>query len=80
MNKTDLGRDAGRLSKLIFKMMGKDPNIGAETSIYLASSPDIKNISGEYFVKKKIKKSSKESYNMEAAKKLWDISKKYVKL
>ena len=80
MNKTDLGRDAGVLSKLIFKMMGKDPKIGAETSIYLASSPDVKNISGEYFVKKKIKKSSKESYDMEAAKKLWDISKKYVKL
>jgi len=77
MNKTDLGRDAGGLSKLIFKMMGKDPKTGAETLIYLASSPDIKNISGEYFVKKKIKKSSKESYNMEAAKKLWNISKKY---
>lgn len=80
MNKTDLGRDAGGLSKLIFKMMGKDPKIGAETLIYLASSPEIKNISGEYFVKKKIKKSSKESYNMQAAKKLWNISKKYVKL
>jgi len=42
MNKTDLGRDASGFSKMIFKMMGKDPKIGAETSIYLSSSSDVK--------------------------------------
>ena len=65
---------------MIFKMMGKDPRVGAETSIYLASSSDVKNITGEYFAKKEIKKSSKESYDMELAKKLWDVSEKYLKL
>jgi len=80
MNKTNLGRDAGGFSKMIFKMMGNDPKIGAETSIYLASSSDVMNISGEYFSKKKIKKSSKESYNMILAKKLWEVSKDYCKL
>jgi len=80
MNKTDLGRDAGGFSKMIFKMMGKDPQRGAETSIYLASSSDVENITGEYFAKKEIKKSSKESYDMDLAKKLWDVSKKYLKL
>ncbi len=80
MNKTNLGRDASGFSQMIFKLMGKDPKIGAETSIYLASSPDVENITGEYFTKKKIKKSSKASYNMDLAKKLWNLSKKYVKL
>jgi len=80
MNKTDLGRDAGGFSKMIFKMMGKNPSIGSETSIYLASSPDVENITGEYWVKKEIKKSSKESYNMDLAEKLWDVGKKYLKL
>jgi len=79
MNKTDLGRDAGGFSKMIFKMMGKDPQRGAETSIYLASSPEIENITGEYFAKKEIKKSSKESYDMDLAEKLWDVSEKYLK-
>jgi NAD(P)-dependent dehydrogenase (short-subunit alcohol dehydrogenase family) len=79
MNKTDLGRDAGGFSRMIFKMMGKDPKIGAETSIYLASSPDVENITGKYFAKKEIKKSSKESYDMDLAKKLWDVSEKYLK-
>ena len=79
MNKTDLGRDAGGFSQMIFKLMGKDPEIGAETSIFLASSPDVENITGEYFAKKKIKRSSKESYDMDLAKKLWDVSENYLK-
>ena len=80
MSKSDLGRDAGGFSRMIFKMMGKDPKIGAETSIYLASSPDLEKITGEYFAKKEIKKSSKNSYDMDLAKKLWDVSKQYLKL
>jgi NAD(P)-dependent dehydrogenase (short-subunit alcohol dehydrogenase family) len=80
MNKTNLGRDAGSFSRVIFKILGKNPEKGAETSIYLASSPEVKNISGEYFEKKKIRKSSKESYNLDLANKLWNLSKNYVKL
>jgi len=80
MNKTGLGRDAGGFSRMIFKLMGKDPKIGAETSIYLASSPDLENITGEYFAKKEVKKSSKESYDLDLAKKLWDVSEKYLKI
>jgi len=79
MNKTDLGRDAGGFSQMIFKLMGKNPEMGAETSIYLASLPDVENITGEYFAKEKIKRSSKESYDMDLAKKLWDVSEKYLK-
>ncbi|UCF12962.1 MAG: SDR family oxidoreductase [Thermoplasmatales archaeon] len=80
MNKTNLGRDAGGFSRMIFKLMGKDPKIGAETSIYLASSPDVENITGEYFAKKSIKRSSKESYDMDLAQRLWGVGKKYVKI
>jgi len=80
MNKTNLGRDAGIFSRVIFKILGSNPIKGAETSIYLASSPDVVNISGEYFAKKKIRKSSKNSYNLELAEKLWDLSNNYVKL
>jgi NAD(P)-dependent dehydrogenase (short-subunit alcohol dehydrogenase family) len=79
MNVTNLGRDAGGFSRLIFKLMGKDPKNGAETSIYLATSPDVKNVTGEYFAKKEIKKSSKNSYDLNLAKQLWDVSKIYLK-
>jgi NAD(P)-dependent dehydrogenase (short-subunit alcohol dehydrogenase family) len=80
MNRTNLGRDAGTFSRIGFKLLGKDPKKGAETSLYLASSKEVENVTGEYFVKGKIKQSSKESYDMDLAKKLWELSKKYVNL
>jgi NAD(P)-dependent dehydrogenase (short-subunit alcohol dehydrogenase family) len=80
MNKTNLGRDAGTFARIGFKLLGKNPKKGAETSIFLASAPEADHITGEYVVKKKIHKSSKESYGMDTAETLWDISKKYVGL
>jgi NAD(P)-dependent dehydrogenase (short-subunit alcohol dehydrogenase family) len=78
MTKTELGRDAGVFSKMFFKLLGKTAEKGAETTIYLASSPEVNSISGEYFEKKAIKQTNEETYDMDAANKLWDISKKYV--
>ncbi|MFA5806216.1 MAG: SDR family oxidoreductase [Melioribacteraceae bacterium] len=51
----------------------------AQTPVYLATSPDVENITGECFKKKKIIKTSKESYNMDIAKRLWEVSTEYVK-
>lgn len=50
------------------------PQKGAETSIYLASSDEIKSVTGKYFQKCKPIKSSKLSYNKEIALKLWKES------
>ena len=47
---------------------------GASTSIYLASSPFVLNITGKYFKNCKIKKSSLASYDELVAKQLWAIS------
>lgn len=47
---------------------------GAETSIYLASSPDVDNVTGKYFDKCKAVESSKASYDEAAARRLWEIS------
>jgi len=80
MTKTELGRDAGFFSRMFFKVFGKNVEKGAETSLYLASSPDVETISGEYFEKKAVKQTNEETYDMDAAEKLWDISKKYVGL
>ena len=56
-------------------MGGVSPAKGAETSIYLASSAEVKGQSGKYWDRCKPKSSSKKSYNTEDAQKLWDISK-----
>ncbi|MFW9950640.1 MAG: SDR family oxidoreductase [Candidatus Thorarchaeota archaeon] len=72
--KTNLGRDQSWFAQIFTKIFFKSPERGAETSIYLASSPEVRNITGKYFAKKISKESSIESYNKENAKKLWDTS------
>jgi NAD(P)-dependent dehydrogenase (short-subunit alcohol dehydrogenase family) len=79
MSRTNLGRDAGAVSRMFFKIFGKNPAKGAQTMIYLASAPDL-TTSGEYFEKKKEMKINPETYDMDVANKLWDISKTYVGL
>jgi len=67
-----LGR-AGFIAKITrLFMMG--PEGGAETPIYLASSPDVEGVSGKYFTKKKEKESSKESNDEQVARRLWRVS------
>jgi len=58
------------------KLFMTSPNKGAETVVYLASSPDAASTSGEYWDKLKVKKSSGESYNEEVARRLWEVSEK----
>ena len=50
------------------------PKQGAETVVFLASSPVVEGVSGKYFYKNKEKKSSEHSYDGKAAKQLWDLS------
>jgi len=47
---------------------------GAETSIYLASSPDARGLSGRYFELKKERRTTDASYNIVSRKRLWQIS------
>lgn len=70
MVNTKLGRDAGWLSKMIFKLMGKSPEKGAQTLIYLATQPKENLTSGAYYYKQMVTQSSKESYNLTTAKKV----------
>ena len=62
------------------KLFMTSPNKGAETVVFLASSPDAESRSGEYWDKLKVKKSSEESYNEEVGKRLWEVSEKLTSL
>jgi NAD(P)-dependent dehydrogenase (short-subunit alcohol dehydrogenase family) len=73
---TNLGKGSGSLSSYImFKMvrpMQQSARKGAETSIYLASSDDVKDTTGKCFAKKKEVKTCPVSYDGELQKRLWD--------
>lgn len=58
----------------ISSIIGASPERGAQTSIYLASSPQIENVNGAYFIKKQRANSSPESYDKQMAKRLWQDS------
>ncbi len=58
----------------------KTPVQGAATSILLASSPDLGQVSGRYFANSKPKRSSKASYDQTAAARLWQVSAELVGL
>jgi NAD(P)-dependent dehydrogenase (short-subunit alcohol dehydrogenase family) len=58
------------------RLGGAQPAEGADTSVYLASSDEVKGISGKYWDKRKVKKSSKRSYIKEDAQRLWLLSEK----
>jgi retinol dehydrogenase 14 len=52
----------------------KSPEKGAETSVYLASSPEVEGLSGGYFVKKAEARSSDLSHDERLARRLWEVS------
>lgn len=56
------------------------PEKGAETSVYVASSPDVAGVTGKYFTKKREERSSAESYDDGEAKRLWLVSSELVGL
>ena len=64
----------GRAANFLLKFRGISVEQGAETPIFLASSPEVEGVTGRYFVKKRETPSSKSSYNEEAAARLWEIS------
>ena len=58
----------------LFRLFATTPEKGAETSVYLASSPEVENVTGKYFANKKPVSSSSASYDEEAARRLWHVS------
>jgi NAD(P)-dependent dehydrogenase (short-subunit alcohol dehydrogenase family) len=49
---------------------------GAETSVYLASSPEVEGVTGKYFAQSRERQSSAASHDRDAARRLWEISEK----
>jgi NAD(P)-dependent dehydrogenase (short-subunit alcohol dehydrogenase family) len=70
---TNNGRPAGLLMRLArFALIS--PEEGAQTGIYLATSPEVTGVTGKYFVKCKAVPSSPASYDTATADRLWQVS------
>lgn len=74
---SNFGQSSTWLVRVFYKFAGplmKDNRQGAETTIYLATSPEVEDVNGAYFSNKKVATPSKIARDEEAAKKLWVIS------
>lgn len=64
-----------------FRLLGLfylSPEQGAETSIYLASSPDVAGVTGQYFDGKKSVRAASAAYHDDDAERLWRLSAEMV--
>jgi NAD(P)-dependent dehydrogenase (short-subunit alcohol dehydrogenase family) len=74
---TNMGANNGWLVRMflpINRLWALDVDQGAETVVYLASSPDVEGVSGEYFYQKRSVPSSPNSHDGDVARQLWELS------
>jgi NAD(P)-dependent dehydrogenase (short-subunit alcohol dehydrogenase family) len=74
--------DPGRIQRMITPLMGlmKSPEQGALTPIHLASAPEVEGVTGQFFVNRKPRRSSRRSYDEADALRLWEVSAQLVGL
>jgi NAD(P)-dependent dehydrogenase (short-subunit alcohol dehydrogenase family) len=74
--------DPGRIQRVITPFMGllKSPEQGAQTSIHLASAPEVEGVTGQFFANRRPRKSSRRSYDEADARRLWEVSAELVHL
>ena len=76
---TNLGRDSADVRRVMQEAGDSllTPEEGAVTMIYLATSPEVENVSGKYYDEyKNPMKSSRKSYKQDIQQKLWELSEK----
>ncbi len=74
---TNFGNNNSGVMTLLFrafKPFMRTPEQGADTVIYLASSPDVEGMTGKYLADRKIKVASDAAYDETLQKKLWEKS------
>lgn len=74
---TNVGKNNGCLFKpisLVMKLTTQSPEQGAQTIVYLASSPEVEGVTGKYFTKRAAVCSAPATYDERAAQRLWEIS------
>ncbi|MGV3558992.1 SDR family oxidoreductase [Larkinella arboricola] len=81
--KTNFGQSISSVKSLVFSLMRPffiSPEKGAETSIYLTSSPDVQGQTGLYFAKCRPKVPSAAAQSQFNASQLWTLSEQLTQL
>jgi NAD(P)-dependent dehydrogenase (short-subunit alcohol dehydrogenase family) len=71
---TNIARDMPKVVDLALRAFFSSPEKGADTTVYLASSPEVEGVTGKYFDDREETRSNEESYNKDVARRLWEVS------
>jgi NAD(P)-dependent dehydrogenase (short-subunit alcohol dehydrogenase family) len=64
----------GLKQRLRYALRAISPAKAARYVVYLATSPEVEGVTGRYFDRGRLAESSPESYDEDAARRLWDVS------
>jgi retinol dehydrogenase 14 len=81
--RSNLAKKAGPPYSTLMPIFGRlltSPEKAAKAAIYLATSPELEDVTGKYFSKGKEEKSSAESYDQASAERLWSVSAELTKM
>ena len=78
VTRTNFGRDdSGPVMRLLTPLARpfmRSPEEGADTPVWLASSPEVEGVTGRYYASRRARRSSRRSYDTELARRLWQVS------
>ncbi|MEF8815741.1 MAG: SDR family oxidoreductase [Salinibacter sp.] len=74
---TNIWRGSGWISRVarLFSWLYKRPEEGARSVVYLAASPEVEGVTGQYFKETEVVNPSPEAYDEKAEAHLWKVSR-----
>ena len=78
--RTNLGMGGTSAVVRFVRLFFKGPEKGAQTPIYLAVSPEVERVTGQYFANKHVREPSREAQDPNVARRLFDVSKELAHL
>jgi len=71
---SNLGAVPSAVFGFFLRFVGLTPEQGAQTSVYLASSPEVETVTGKYWEKSTVVRSDRAAYDEATWTRLWEVS------
>jgi NAD(P)-dependent dehydrogenase (short-subunit alcohol dehydrogenase family) len=68
----------GNVAMVLGRPFAHSPEVGARTSVYVASSPQVEGVTGQYFAKARLAQPSRHARDDTTALQLWELSARLV--
>lgn len=77
---TNLSRGLPKFMHRLYLAVMPKPEDGAKTSLYVATAPELANVTGQYFANSKLAKPAPASQDTAVAQQLWEVSARLTNL